>query len=228
MRDDDDAQVDGESPPFATTLHGSPWNAALPPWHMWGNSQRVRITTQGFGAGRVVTHQLLKVAYKRPETWHWLFHTVLFEGPTPGTPQEAGFRVDFDVTLGHGRSVVKLPSFETFSRHWADIPPTPASRTPPLNQPIWSTSAFAPQRRATVFTPYPPEFDRLNQVDQLVAQDIQVEVRIDCGFGAGTNFPATFELEVSAFLAPKTHVRPDWFQDGEPQRVFAGEEIAGR
>jgi hypothetical protein len=43
-----------------------------------------------------------------------------------------------------------------------------------------------------------------------------------------STFPTTIVVEVAAFLAPKTHVRPDWYRDGPNEIVFAGSEVEGK
>src|ERR1043166_2858743 len=127
MRDDDDGQVDGDyippgqlGSPFAASFGQHPWlRSGLPPWHMWGTIEQVTTiaTVSALPAtGGTSSQQLSKVAYKRPDTWQWLFFARLVSAPNGGgggAPAEAS--VDFDVTIGVGRASVTLPVFERFA-----------------------------------------------------------------------------------------------------------------
>lgn len=226
--DDDDAQVDGEEAPGQYAVQyqargaGQPWlRGSLPPWHLWGNTEQVTITTGAFGTASIQTKQLNKVGYKRPESWHWFFGAKLVAGPTPSSPQEAGIRVHIDVTIGMGRSVYIIPDFEVFQWVWSD-PGGGTLPDPPLGVLLYSTEAIGPNRSFNNDAAPTPIANRINQ---LVAQDIQVQARIE----AIGNFPATYVVDVSGFWSPKTHIRPDWLQVGTvPEAMFGGEEVGGR
>lgn len=208
--------------PFATSMRAAPWlHETNPPWHMWGNSVQVEVVSESFGVARVATTQLTKVSYKRPETWHWLFAARLVSGPTPLSPQEAGVRVHFDVILGVGRSVVQILDFETFQWQWSD-PGGGVSPLPPLSTVLYSTAAVGPNRAFNnASTPTPVA----NTIDQIVAQDIQVQCRLE----GISNYPNTIVVEVSAFWSPKTHIRPDWLRLDAPDELqFPGAEVEGR
>lgn len=235
MTDDDDGQVDGDASapagfsssaaasPFAIAMHAQPWlrNVGVPPWHLWGTTQQLTFRTSSFGVASQLASQLVKVSYKRPETWHWLFHARLISGPTVLNPQEAGVRVHFDVITGLGRTVVQMPSFESFQWVWTDPGGGPVP-TPPTGIVMWSTSTYGPQRSYNNATP-PAAVE--NRIDELVSQDLQIGVRLE----SLSNFPNTIVVEVSAFVSPKTHIRPEWLHPEAPlEQVFPGDEIGGR
>lgn len=203
---------------------GQPWlRAGTPPWHMWGNLQPFTVAAGGFAQPTFnQQQQLLKVAYKRPETFHWLFFARLISvDPVPSGIQEAGVQVDFDLTVGLGRATTKLESFEQFRWRFNDtfaggnIPRTRFAF-------MWSTQVQAPLRVYDLVAP--PASQQPNVVDQIVAENIQLEVRIaDIG-----NYVYQMQMEVAGYFAPKTHVRPDWYCDAPPEVTFPGDEIGGR
>jgi hypothetical protein len=183
--------------PRPTAEHGS----GQPPWHMWGNTQALDLLASNApltGQQNTTVGQLLRVAYRRPETWHWVFAATLLDGPTLGVGDSAAVSVIFDLTIGVGRSQLTIPFFETFTWNWA-------ASAPPIGQLTrtkWSTQVNGPVRVDS--DPTPPA----NVIDQIVAQDIQLNVRsLLGGIGvAGT----TARVEVSAHFSPKTHIRPEW------------------
>jgi hypothetical protein len=63
-------------------------------------------------------------------------------------------------------------------------------------------------------------------IDRIPAQSVNVSVDVDINAQNADVTGQTYIMEFSAFLAPRTHIRPDWYQvDGEP---FAGGETGGR
>jgi hypothetical protein len=240
-RDDDDAQVDGDDQrgpsPFATSMRAQPWmRGGLPPWHMWGNTQQVTVPIETTGFARQgVTNQLVRIAYKRPESWHWLMSAKMISGPdnTPGFFSR--ILVHWELTVGLGRSAIQMqfelnsltqtfaiPAFEDFEFRWGPVFPAF-----PRSAHIWSTQARAPSRFFDAETPQPAG----DPVQQIVAQDLQLQVQI-VGLTVPANVAAVGQnvvVEVAAMFAPKTHIRPDWLQlDVPPEAQFSGEEVQGR
>ena len=70
-----------------------------------------------------------------------------------------------------------------------------------------------------------------NAVNQIVAQDLQLQVTI-VALTVADNVAAVGQdvvVEVSAFFAPKTHIRPEWLHPTAPiEQQFPGDEIGGR
>lgn len=202
------------------------------PWHLWGNLQRQSTPVETVGQFRFGNQQqLCKVGYGRPDTWHWFFSARLISGPD----NTAGFFtrvfVHFDVTLGSGRAATPIafeftpfakPSFEDYTFQWGPVNPAF-----PANAMIWSTQSLSPNRSF--------QGDGPNVADvpltQIPAESIQVQCRIVALTAVG-NVAAVgqpVEVEVSSYWAPKSHVRPDWFQvDALPHTQFPGNEVPGR
>jgi hypothetical protein len=234
-QDDDDAQVDGEDDaPFGRSMRGQPWvrMGGMSPWHMWGNTQTLVVPVRGSGQNPPNETQLVKIAYKRPETWHWLLSARLISGPenTPGFFTR--ILVYFDLIVGIGRSVQRLQnvqnvsgshSFDFFNFQWGPVNPSF-----PEQAHIWATQTNAPLKD---FQGDTPSLDPGTPIAEIVAENIQLQARvlaqtIDLNVAA---LGGLCTIEVSAAFAPKTHIRPDWLQlDAPPEAQFAGEELAGR
>ena len=186
----------------------------VPPWHLWGGSESLDLVSGGVVTTPVTGHQLVKIAYGRPETWSWLFLAKMVEGPaTPGK-----IEVFFNLTTGVGRATgqiygqpINLPTqaFEKYVFQWG-------GGAAPLNSIKWSTEAFGPQRDDTV-SPSPE-----NRITEIPAQDIQLEIVANLQTVAAGD---RAKIIVSAFFAPKNHIRPEWFE-----RVghFPGNEDHGK
>lgn len=209
---------------------GSP----LPPWHLWGNSQTITVPVETVGALRFGnTGQLIKIAYKRPESWHWLFNAKLISGPANTPTFFTRVFVHWDLITGVGRTNIPIISnpqavpnvvirgFEEYVFKWGPVTPDF-----PTNAQIYSTQANAPPREYDADGPFP---DTGPPISEIVAQDLQLAVRVVAltvvDNVAAVGQPVT--VEVSAVFAPKTHVRPDWYNVAPPQVVFAGGETGG-
>jgi len=186
------------------------FNNPLAPWHMWGTSQRMQLNNSVN-----VSKQLAKVNYKRPETWSFFFGARLLSAEAVGVPSIEVIVV-FDIIIGVGRT-----SFTT-------VPP---------NNEVGVGSGFAPFRFG-VAIPFVgnafsyrkwrtngrgPATDDLTAasiptIEYFPAQDIQCLAR-------GRVTPTgTAEVEVTAYFAPRTHIRPDWIQE---DNQFLGNETGG-
>lgn len=216
-----------------------------PPWHLWGGSQIImtRVVAAVVGPIQLASNQLVKVSYGRPETWNWLLMARLIDGP-----QAPGFttrlEVYFDLTVGHGRTMVQtsdpntspssaildIDTFEEYAFEW--------QASAPKNRRIYTTEVLAPNRIFRNFAPFtndtgnavPPE-ESASKISQLVAQEIQLQARI-FAISPAPGSPTVGGLvtvEVSAFFAPQSHVRPDWFLlEKQLSEQFPGGEIGGR
>jgi len=181
---------------------------APPPWHLWGNTQTLNVISPGGVAStQIVTMQMNRIAYKRPETWRWMFGARIVGGNFPNASQ---LTVAFDVTMGVGRSqlTARLGRF-VFS-------PIPAPTTFAASK--FSNNVNGPLQDDTVAT-------APNVVNTFVAQDIQVAALAQFfDATAGENV----QVELTALFAPETHIRPEWFSKGELTQQFAGGETGGQ
>lgn len=220
--DEDYAQIDGEPRARVDFVPNTsqPWlRTPQPPWHMWGTTESVPTSSFGGGFAPPIngSAQLVKINYKRPETWHWIFYIRLLQGQPTDVSQFGQTQVHFDVTVGLGRASVTMLQFETLTIQWDPI------HAAPIGQAVYSTEVYAPNR---IFggTPLPIQV-KDNIIRELVAQDIQVSCRVI----NGSNFVNDMVTEVGAFFAPKTHIRPDWQQQRSPiEMQFPGDEVQGR
>ncbi len=227
---DDFGQHDGDGAwgrsPFARTPTEQPWlRRTDEPWKLWGNEQTITMLNVAGNASPVSPPtQLLRVSYKRPETWHWLFSATLLRGPQAIAGFGAALFVSYNLTVGIGRTAITIPGFELLGFQWA------GPLLAPINTQIWSTQSRAPNR---IFATPNPAVPVDSVVDQIVAQDIQMNVTVSAGGTGG--LVGDYSVLVAAMMAPKSHVRPDWYipdaPDGTPaaiESVFPGDEIGGR
>jgi hypothetical protein len=230
--DDDDAQVDGDDSGavnFVPPSAGQPWlRQGTPPWHMWGNTQQVGPITPTFSdspEGLAVQGQLARVSYKRPESWHWLFAARIISAPIMVDTNDAAIDIYWDVITGLGRAQQKMSAFDHFRWQWLD----PARPTPPFGHVMWATSAVTPPLNYVLNAGIPtPDPTTQRPIAQLVAQDIQVNVRVQFYMRGSQVLDAPAVVEVSAFLSPKSHIRPDWYCNAPVEVTFPGDEIGGR
>lgn len=209
----------------------------IPPWHLWGNTQRIAAVVQSSAAAvrTASPGQLVKVEYGRPESWHWILSARLLEGPaSPLVSTQV--EVAFDVIVGVGRAAIIMASigaiqdkaFEQFFFQWGPLGPFPRQAH------LYSTQVLAPNRVLTTDPPFPNQegfpvpgafVTGPSLIDTLVAQDIQVSCRvIALAPPAAASIGATVTVEVSAQFAPVSHVRPEWYNDPP---TFNGSEAAG-
>jgi hypothetical protein len=81
----------------------------------------------------------------------------------------------------------------------------------------WTTVARGPVMDDSETTPFRP------LIDHFPAQDIQCVARaILTGFDAGD----FVDVDLHAYFAPRSHVRPEWFADDEGSR-YRGSENGG-
>jgi hypothetical protein len=158
---------------------------------MWGNSETLRLVSDGSGQIVNQSTQLLKVSYRRPETWNFFFALrALSSSILP-----CAFTATFKLTIGVGRSSVIIPAFEVFNFSAVAAGDFPSFQ--------YSTSVNGPSRDNTAVAPLPQ-----NEIRNVVSQDIQLE----CNVRYNPATPGhTGVAEVHGYFAPNVHVRPEWF-----------------
>jgi hypothetical protein len=154
----------------------------LAPWHMWGNQLPINLIATGAPAD-VVSSQLVRINYGRPETWSWLFWAQVLSDTGAGDP--GVIQVRFNLILGVGRTALTMNDFVVFA--FGAPLPTPTLR--------YTTSTTDPEGR--ILSDFPSE-------------DIQLNVNSIVTGGAA---PGTaIQLQVGAFFSPKSHIRPEWYE----------------
>lgn len=244
-RIDESGQVDGDAAtgvPFPSREVGA--GGGLPPWHLWGNTQVLQTTVQDSSAAtRTATPgNLVRIGYKRPETWQWLFAAQLISGPDATVTESCQVEVAFDLIVGIGRSNVLLQpqgvpfqdkAFEQYFFTWGGG----AGLVFPRGVQLYSSQVLAPNRQYTANPPFPNQdgfpvpgafVTGPSVIDHIVAQDLQLNCRlIALAPPLSPHLGQTITVGVSAQFAPKTHVRPDWFSDGPAASQYAGAETGG-
>lgn len=182
----------------------------LAPWQMWGTSE-TRTQNTGTLASVGQTQQLARVNYKRPESWNFFFRIAVKSFGTAAIDWDLTF--NFDLILGVGRSSVILPEFETYRFV------NPGAALPSLPIVAYSTQVNSPNRFQSTSNPAINANPGL--IDYFVAEDIQCQLTTRFLDSGGGN-PVTYEA--TAYFAPRVHVRPEWWSEGEQ---FRGKETGG-
>lgn len=189
----------------------------LAPWHMWGTSVRSTVVSGATGPANatVVTSQLAKINYKRPENWRFLFWGRLLGG-TAGTSATTSVHALFDVFLGVGRSVLDTQkdilgtpaNFNAFAQFRWNVAPLTVPGQQNNNIKYASAVSSPPLDDSTSATTI---------IDHLTAEDISCRVRLVMSSG---DPGVEVQAELGAFFAPNVHIRPDWFSE----RYLGGEQ----
>lgn len=192
------------------------------PWHMWGSSVLHQTTLQAVPPSpfdpQGETRQLARISYNRPDTWSFLFGIVLVQAPDNLAAVNVSIRVDFEILVGIGRSVISLRNGIATNRGFCRLS---LDYTTPLvqQQPFatWTTIARTPVLETVGNT------EIVQNLTTFPAQDIQCTARI-FGTSGAILLGTAYQLEVHSYFAPRTHVRPDWFDDSDQ---FRGDETGG-
>lgn len=175
------------------------------PWLLWGQTSAVTLTGIPATGTSVTTDQLVSARYKRPDTWSFYFALQI---TNIANTVPVAVRAEFDVTLGLGRNTITIPAFCVL-----EIPPAELTQG---NQPMrWATqvehqAAFVGQLSNNI-------------TDKLTAQSIVINARF---FSEGSiNNGNTLQANLTAMVAPLTHIRPDWYADprDKHEMQFSGE-----
>jgi hypothetical protein len=181
---------------------------------MWGSIVNSQMTGVAAVSTDVqITPQFVRVSYKRPETWTF-FLWVQLQGATADVPVAVNF--DFNVIIGVGRASSII---EPFKRVVFPIADTTAANINAVHPFRFATRVQAPLLDATDAVP--------NLIEWFPAEDIQISGRATStgSIGAGN----ILRFQMGAFVAPRAHVRPDWFAalSDQPELQFRGVETGG-
>jgi hypothetical protein len=179
---------------------------------LWGNTQRKEVAAGTPALLQPISQTLLHIEYHRPETWHWLFSARIVGGGAATVGAEvASLAVNFEVITGIGRSRIKMPFFEGMNFIW-----TGGNPVPPSTVVLYTSKTF----QARTF-PFVLPLGAEGTIDQLVGEDINVEATLNYITDVVAAPPLLVEL--SGMMAPKNHIRPDWFSE-----EYNGNERGGR
>lgn len=171
------------------------------PWMMWGTTQTIALVNS-FNA---TSQQLVSIRYHRPDTWTFFFTAKFL---SLNNANAGRIIITYDISFGVGRSQQKIEGFESYDATWL-------AGLQPVGLQWWSQSVIGIPRSN------PGPDTRENIIREIPAQDIDLNVRASYvdAFGPTTEQAI---VEVSAYFAPKVHVRPDWFEQQFEPGVLGG------
>lgn len=181
----------------------------MPPWHMWGTTERLQLD-----GGNIASRQLVKINYRRPETWSMFFSAKVVSASSGGP--SLTLEIDFEVIAGVGRTMFDTGGgfpLATTGRGFAYfnfILPMPYVPSPFGLK--YTTTGLGPPMDDAAATSRPV-------VEWLPAQDIQVQA----GARATPSVGSRAIIEVSSWFAPRSHVRPDWWRETMAEQFRGGE-----
>lgn len=186
----------------------------ISPWHMWGTQETVECTTGIIAAtaSRPVDRQLARVNYRRPESWAFLLTAEVVQAPV-SPAADFVIQVNFNLMAGVGRATwnSKSPRVIDYNTLGAEAAFHKVQWYAPGGlkdwRRQWCTSVMSPSPIET----YPPGTDPPGTLTEFfVAETIQCEVSV-AAFSTGADPQQQVKVQVGAYFAPLSHVRPDWF-----------------
>lgn len=202
-----------------------------PPWHMWGTSEQLSVEIPaGPGVATMPTlhRQLARVSYRRPETWSFFVAGELVDGVAPD--QNMTLIAQVALMCGVGRDHYDTSplgqAVPGANQTWIEFVwfvPGPGGVTP---------QNLATRKKWTTSAPTPPLDDTVAGSGQIMtsfpAQDIQIQAQFAMTLAAPGAILNRATVKLTCFLAPLSHVRPDWLRiEGPEQSQFLGAETGG-
>lgn len=171
---------------------------SVPPWHLWGQEKNVVIPASATSQNDLVVGQLTHIEYKRPDTWCFVLSA---EPQYPSGIPAGPINLDliFQLRIGVGLVNIVMPSWATFS--WT-LPGDSGRRFAVSLPQLPLTTSGTPQQN----------------IDHVVAQSIFLDAKINVDA-----LTAGIVMNVSSLWAPRSHIRPDWFDQD-----FNGGELGGK
>ena len=197
-------------------------SSPIAPWHLWGSHVTHASTLQAVSPSpfdpQGQTRQVSKVNFKRPDSWSFMFGLFLTRAPDSVLAVNVVIQVDIELIVGVGRSMMQLRNGIGAGQGFARLElryTTPIAQRQPFG--TWTTVARTP----VVSGAAPNEISQ--DITSFPAEDINCSARI---FGtSGVQLLGTaFEVEVHAYFAPRSHIRPEWYAEDSQ---FRGNETGG-
>jgi hypothetical protein len=156
---------------------------------MWGNELPVDLVATG-APFDIISPQIVNINYGRPETWSWIMWARIVADNAIGA---AGVvQVRFNLTIGVGRTKLTMDDFVTF-----------------IFSPVLPTLGL---HYTTTTLDDTPDADRV--LADFPAQDIILNA--NCIITGGAAPGSAVSLYVGAMFAPKSHIRPEWYEGRFP------------
>jgi hypothetical protein len=173
----------------------------IDPWRMWGSTQTIELPGSATPISQT-SGQIANIDSHYPTSWGFFLACQLqYDGTV--LPSNSVF-VDFILTFGVGRSTVILDPFVRFD--FSILNNDFVSRTSRF---CTQVQAYAPSEFHFNGVPTASNQTANNIIDAIPASNIQLNARLTptgpLPVGSLTS------VQCSGFFAPKTHVRPDWF-----------------
>lgn len=192
------------------------------PWHMWGTTVQMSPVYRPAAAPQEqiqASQQILRINYKRPDTWSFWLGAKIVGGTISAVATNVRCLVHLNIGLGRSSFETKQDPYDIgqFGFHvfnWVIGPGAQPGST--NNNTKYTTVVRSPPNQDDM----PPDDTRF-LIDRFPAQDIQCWA--DASVMAA-DVGTRIDLEVSAYFAPMTHVRPDWFNE---ENQFPGAETGG-
>lgn len=202
----------------------------ISPWHMWGTKQVVDVPVAfGANAPTVQASQLARINYKRPESWNFFLFTEIVGSNDVVPVATVIVTVNFDLMFGVGRTNWDSQGNQApgntiqLAQNFVQFRTLAGSGNNMLiGSKKWTTAARSPQINDQDL----PADDRI-LVEHFPAQDIQCRARVTASAAGGAT-PTALKVEIGAFFAPRTHVRPDWYRMQDERKMFRGQEVDGK
>lgn len=195
-----------------------------PPWHMWGSSVPVEINIPAPGAaGGLVgpaPAQVARVNYRRPETWSMFFAGELLDGNVSDVDMQ--IVAQFNLTIGVGRTLFDTQGVFGSSTAFAEFRWSVLAGIRPGTGNVrkWTTQANTPLLDDLTAT-------SRQLMQWFPAQDIQMQVRAALILNAPSAVANRVQLQLTGWVAPRVHVRPDWTRDTPEHLSYLGAETGG-
>jgi len=183
----------------ACALDAQESESMVTPWHLWGSSQSVTLSFQLASSAR---QQLAQVRYGRPDNWQFMLAARLLGGQSTAAVQVV---VQYDLTIGVGRSVMTLPNWHHFTFNVPIGPIAPVQKwVSQVQPPIVDDS-----KPAVITAP----------CSAITAETVIIEATVFSTFGFVNDI---CQVQFDAQLSPSTHVRPEWYSGKFPGREDHG------
>jgi len=188
--------------------------SGVSPWHLWGGEQNFSVSNT---TGSQQTLQIAKVGYKRPDTWSLLAWCKI-ASIVGAAATDVKINVIFRVFMGVGRTMIDFSGGPSGATGPFGVPPGLLNFQFPIGAVAGAACwADAGQSQGQVAADFNTAI--VQPISFFPAEDIQISATV----AAIIVSAYTVQISAGAILAPRSHIRPDWFHSH-----FNGGELGGR